>query len=172
MERIHELDRTDAWEKEQTKREAREKNRLNRLENARLISVKRAEREVRQCDPAIDYHMCCVETLTLVHTGTTKGQFIAVLEISDDTGGPSANGHLSPAVYHEFVVQLRDISPSRELAPPELQGNLREEKRMQLEYTAKMDAEEERKLEETRKMQDRQVDVTQRPCALGSSGRE
>lgn len=46
VEKTRALDRAEAWEKEQAKREAREKNRLNKEENNRLILMKAAERQV------------------------------------------------------------------------------------------------------------------------------
>lgn len=46
VEKIRELDRAEAWGKEQAKREAREKNRLNKEENRRLILMKAAEWQV------------------------------------------------------------------------------------------------------------------------------
>lgn len=46
MEKIKALDRAEAWHKEQARREAREKNRLNKEENDRLILLKAAERQV------------------------------------------------------------------------------------------------------------------------------
>lgn len=46
VEKIRALDRAEAWDKEQARREAKEKNRLNKEENRRLIALKAAEREV------------------------------------------------------------------------------------------------------------------------------
>lgn len=47
VEKNRELDRAEAWEKEQAKREEREKNRLNKEDNSRLMLMKAAERQVQ-----------------------------------------------------------------------------------------------------------------------------
>eukprot|EP00903_Cladosiphon_okamuranus_P010408 g9845.t1 len=90
VERIRQLDRAEAWKKEQAKREAREKNRLNKEDNRRLILMKVAERE----------------------------------------------------------------------------ENLREEHRMQMEYSAKMDADEEKKRVDTQKVLDRKTNINERMSAI------
>jgi len=51
VEKIRALDRAEAWVKEQTRRDAREKNRLNKEENKRLILLKAAEQQVGGVQP-------------------------------------------------------------------------------------------------------------------------
>lgn len=51
VEKIKALDRAEAWDKEKARREAREKDRLNREENDRLILLKATERQVGKKRP-------------------------------------------------------------------------------------------------------------------------
>ncbi len=51
VEKIRAQDRAEAWVKEQARRDAREKNRLNKEENKRLILLKAAEQQVSGIQP-------------------------------------------------------------------------------------------------------------------------
>ena len=53
VEKVRELGRLEAWEKEQARRAAREENALNRRENDRLIAKKAAERKASEGETVI-----------------------------------------------------------------------------------------------------------------------
>lgn len=48
VEKVRELGRLEAWDKEQARRAAREENTFNREENDRLIAKKAAEHKARR----------------------------------------------------------------------------------------------------------------------------
>ena len=48
VEKVRELARLEAWEKEQTRRASREATVFNREENDRLVATKAAERKARK----------------------------------------------------------------------------------------------------------------------------